>query len=58
MKGKIAVKLIGIVATLAGFGATIASGWVNERKMEEMIDEKVNEAMPKKIFNLLEGKES
>ena len=49
MKGKTAVKIIGIVATLAGFGATMASGWVNERKTEEMIDEKVNEAITKKL---------
>ena len=45
MKSKTAVKLIGIVATLAGFGATMASEWVNDKKM---IDKKVNEALAEK----------
>ena len=48
MKSKTAVKLIGIVATLAGFGATMASEWVNDKKMDEMIDKKVNEALAEK----------
>lgn len=42
-----AIKVLGLVATLVGMGATLISDWVSEQKMNEMIDEKVNEALAK-----------
>lgn len=42
-----AVKTLGLVATVVGMGATLISDWVSEQKMNEMIDEKVNEALAK-----------
>lgn len=45
------VKIIGLAATVIGFGATLLSDWVNEKKMEEMVDEKVNEALAKREEN-------
>ncbi len=31
-----------------GFGVSILTDWVNEKKMDEKIEEKVNEALAKK----------
>lgn len=42
------IKVLGLIATVAGAGATLVSDWVNEQKMNEMIDEKVNEALAKR----------
>lgn len=42
------IKVLGIVASLIGVGASLVSDWVNERKMEEEIDKKVNEAMARR----------
>lgn len=39
------IKILGLVATVIGMGATLATDWVNEKKMEEKIEEKVNEAL-------------
>lgn len=39
------VKILGIVATAVGMGATILTDWVNEKKMEEKIDECINERL-------------
>ncbi len=50
MTGKI-VQIIGIVATIMGMGASLMTEWANEKKMEEMIDEKVNEALTKREEN-------
>ncbi len=44
MNGKI-VKIIGFAATILGLGASVVTDWVNERKMEQMVDEKVKEAL-------------
>lgn len=44
MEGKI-VKILGIAATVIGLGATLLTDWVNEQKMDEKIEEKVNEAL-------------
>ena len=41
--GKI-IKTIGIAVTVIGFGVNILTDWVNEKKM----DEKVNEALAKR----------
>lgn len=42
--GKI-IKILGIVATVIGAGATLLNDWVSKKKMESMVEEKVNEAL-------------
>ena len=42
------IKILGIAATVVGMGATLLTDWVNEKKMDEKIEEKVNEALAKK----------
>lgn len=42
------IKVLGIAATVVGMGATLLTDWVNEKKMDEKIEEKVNEALAKK----------
>ena len=42
------IKVLGIAATIAGMGATLVSEWANEKKMDEKIEEKVNEALTKR----------
>ena len=39
------VKIQGLVATAGGMGATLLTDWVNEKKMEEKIDERINEKL-------------
>lgn len=39
------IKGIGLAATVVGLGATLITDWVNEKKMDEKIEEKVNEAL-------------
>ena len=48
MKNKNFIKAIGIAVTAIGFGVSILTDWVNEKKMDEKIEEKVNEALAKK----------
>lgn len=48
------LKILGLVATVFGVGATLLSDWVNEKKMEDMIDKKINE----RLENNEEEKES
>lgn len=48
------LKILGLVATVFGVGATLLSDWVNEKKMEDMIDKKINE----RLENNEEKKES
>ena len=43
MKRK-SIKIIGIAVTVIGIGVELLSDWVDERKLDEMIDEKINEA--------------
>ena len=38
------VKILGLVATAVGMGATLLTDW-NEKKMEEKIDERINEKL-------------
>lgn len=45
-KGKV-IKFIGVAATVIGALATLTTEWVNEQKMDEKIEEKVNEALAK-----------
>lgn len=39
------VKILGLIASAVGVGATLLADWVNERKMEEKIDERINEKL-------------
>ena len=39
------VKILCLVATSVGMGATLLTDWVNEKKMEEKIDECINEKL-------------
>ncbi|MFQ8969978.1 MAG: hypothetical protein ACLR7L_17740 [Enterocloster sp.] len=50
MKNKNFIKAIGIAVTAIGFGVSILTDWVNEKKMDEKIEEKVNEALAKKMM--------
>lgn len=45
------IKLIGLAATVIGLGVNLVTDWVNEQKMEEMIEEKVNEVLAKNEEN-------
>lgn len=45
MVSKNSIKIFGIVATVAGIGASLITDWVNEKKMDEKIDEKINDAL-------------
>lgn len=42
------IKVIGFGATLIGFAATLISNWVDEQKMDEKIDKRVNEILDKR----------
>lgn len=39
------IKVIGLVATVVGLGATLITDWVNDKKMDERIEEKINDAL-------------
>lgn len=36
------IKILGIVATVGGAAATLLADWVNEKKMDEKIDEAID----------------
>lgn len=42
------IKVLGLAATVIGVAATFVTDWVNEQKMDEKIEEKVNEALAKR----------
>ena len=42
------VKIIGFAATAIGVVATLLSEWANEKKMDQKIEEAVNEALTTK----------
>lgn len=42
------IKILGLTATVIGVAATLITDWVNEQKMDEKIEEKVNEALTKR----------
>lgn len=42
------IKILGLTATVVGMGATLVSGWVADKKMDETIGKKVAEALTKK----------
>jgi len=41
------IKILGIAATAIGIGATLVTDWVNDKKMDEKIEQKVIEALTK-----------
>ena len=41
------IKILGMVATAIGMGATLVTDWVNNKKMDETIENKVMEALTK-----------
>jgi len=41
------LKILGIVATVVGMGATLINDWVTDKKMDEKIEKKVIEALAK-----------
>lgn len=45
MNGTNLVKILGLVATIAGTGATLLTNWVEERRMEEKIDERIDKKL-------------
>ena len=47
INGKL-IKVLGIAATAIGMGATLITDWVNDKKMDEKIEEKVNKALAKR----------
>lgn len=51
------IKGIGLAATVVGMGATLLTDWVNERKMEEKIKEKVDEALAEREKKIQEDEE-
>lgn len=48
MKNKNIIKVLGLAASIFGVGATLVTDWVNERKLDEKIDAKINEALAEK----------
>lgn len=42
------LRLAGITASAIGIAATLISDWVDEKKMEEKVERKVNEAFDKR----------
>ena len=42
------IKILGIAATVIGMGATLVTDWVNDKKTDEKIEEKVNDALAKR----------
>lgn len=54
MNGKL-VKVLGLAATVVGVAATLVTDWVNEQKMDEKIEEKVNEALARRNEDMEES---
>ena len=42
------IKAIGMAATIIGIGVNLLTDWVDEQKMDEKIEAKVNEELAKK----------
>ena len=47
------VKMLGLIATVGGVAATLLTDWVNEKKM----DEKINECIDAKLAALNDDEE-
>ncbi len=48
MKGK-GLRILGFVASIIGFGLSLLTGWISDRKTDETIEFKVNEAVTKRL---------
>lgn len=48
METKTLIKILGIASTIVGAGAAVVSEFVNEKKMDDKIAEKVAEALANK----------
>ena len=44
MKGK-QLKILGLAATVIGFGVNLISDWVDEAKLDDKIDKKLDEKL-------------
>ena len=42
------IKLVGFAVTIIGVGVNLVSDWLDEQKMDEKIEEKINEALVQK----------
>lgn len=42
------INFIGMTATIISMASSLLSNWVNDQKMNTLVDEKVNEALAKK----------
>ena len=42
---KTLIKIVGVAATILGVGVTLITDWVNEQKMNEKIEEKIDTAL-------------
>jgi len=42
------LKIVGAIVSIAGAGLGLVANWVDEKQMEEAIDQKVSEALAKK----------
>lgn len=45
MNGNNIVRIISVVGMVLGGAASLLSGWANEKKMEQTVEKKVNEAL-------------
>ena len=43
------IKILGILGTLLGMGATLLTDYTDEKKMEETIDEKIDEKLKERM---------
>lgn len=48
METKKVIKILGIVASVIGAGASVVTEFVNDKKMDDKIEEKVAEALANK----------
>lgn len=43
------IQLVGVAGAMLGFGATMLSDWSNNKKMEQLVEDKVKEILAKKL---------
>lgn len=51
MLNSTAIKIIGIATTLIGAGVSVLSSWVDDKKMEERIEEGIDKALAEREQN-------